>query len=158
MQFDFEVQKSIDLISNILLDLGGEQVLDNQFISLGELTSNGYADLVFRNPHGNSIPINIRCSRYDVQIDLDETPEVFEWPIILIETKSVDFTARIRQLLTGCILVEKRGNGYKAFSVFNPSGHFLFRTPIISSFYYFTRPSFHLFLPYFVASSRRLET
>ena len=149
MQFDPEVEKSVDLIRNVLLDLTTDRVFENGFVIFGDLTSESYADLMFRDPHERSIPINIRCSRYDVQIDLDGSPEVLEWPIGFIESRTEDFTTRIKQLLIGYVLSEKRGNNYRAFTVFDQKGHFLFTRQMINGFYYMKRPSFHLFLPYF---------
>lgn len=95
----------VEIINSLLTEYGEKRIFENKSFFAGELSSDGYLHLLFERPE--RVRFELRVSDYDVQIQIDRAPEVFN---ITTDEKYGDvFRNFITDLFTSTIKVEYLG-------------------------------------------------
>lgn len=147
MEYVEPIEQKISLLNEILSDLNAPPIFENADFSIDSLSAEFYLKLNIRRE--NAILMDIHLSLNAIEIGLDREGEVYEWYINSIEESKAEVTTRIKQLLTGFIVVEYCGSNYTCFNVFEPDGQLLYSTPVISGLYFKNKCQKRLFLPYY---------
>jgi len=147
MQFDKQVQDKIDLLDTVFSELEVPLPFENNDFLVEEISNNGFLRLKLCESERNLISMEICLSLFGIQINVDRESEVYEWSNKHIEKERENVISFIKQVLTSFVMVEYCGSHYTAFSFFDQNGTFLFKTPIISGFYFKYKCKKKLYFP-----------
>ncbi len=126
-EFNEQLLKNVGLFDEVLKELGEPSLLENDnfapFLDFLVIESNLVLEVITRK--SNTLPIIIWFECNDLRIDIDGIPETFEWAKKHIDQDRNAVIELIRNLFTGYVLIDYRGNSGRFIQIFDSNGDFV---------------------------------
>jgi len=147
MNYSREIWKKIELVNNVLDDIGAAQLFENSSFSIDHMSTETWLKVNMSDKESNKISLSIIFTPYNLCLNLDRVSEAIDWSNDTINKAKMNVMLILKNILVSYILVEYYGMNRTQIRLFNQEGkctnYFNYR----EGFPFFNKSKYKLYFP-----------